>query len=79
VSRDSLRKSLSIYRELGESSRVALVQNRLAMVLLWQGKTSQAASTMESSHGIVREVGEAILLAERYENHAYIEMEESPE
>jgi hypothetical protein len=34
---------------------------------------------MESSLGIAREVGEANVLPEMYENHPYIEMEESLE
>jgi hypothetical protein len=36
------------------------------MVMLWQGKTSQAASTMETSLAIAREVGEANVIAEMY-------------
>jgi tetratricopeptide (TPR) repeat protein len=71
----------------GSSARIVLVapyfieklQNRLAIVMLWQGKTSQAASTMESSLAIAREIGEANVLAEMYENRAYIEMEDHPE
>jgi tetratricopeptide (TPR) repeat protein len=76
---DSLQKSLSIYRELGERNRVALVQNRLAIALLWQGKTSEAAPIIESSLSTARELGEANVVAEMYENQAYIQMEEHPE
>jgi tetratricopeptide (TPR) repeat protein len=49
------------------------------MVMLWQGKTSQAAATMESSLAIAREVGEANVVAEMYENQAYIQMEQNPD
>jgi len=56
-----------------------LVQNRLGITLLWQGKTMEAASIIESSLNTAREIGEANVVAEMYENQAYVQMEGQPE